>query len=79
MMSKSLMKHFTLVTDNKPLANIMSPHKGIPTIAANRLQRWAYILSAYTFDIKWVSTNNNPADYLSKVSIKGQQIDSDST
>ena len=68
-------KHFTLVTDNKPIAHILNPKKGIPTIAANRLQRWAYILMAYKFDIKWVSTDNNPADYLSRLSIQSKQID----
>lgn len=53
----------------------MNPNKGIPTIAANRLQRWAYILMAYKFNIKWVSNYNNPADYLSRLSIQSKQID----
>jgi hypothetical protein len=30
---------------------------------------------AYKFNIKWVSTNNNPADYLSRLSIQSKQID----
>ncbi|KAF0712303.1 Uncharacterized protein FWK35_00035850, partial [Aphis craccivora] len=68
-------KHFTLVTDNKPIAHILNPNKGIPTIAANRLQRWAYILMSYKFNIKWVSTSNNPADYLSRLSKQSKQID----
>ncbi|XP_008184923.1 uncharacterized protein K02A2.6-like [Acyrthosiphon pisum] len=68
-------KHFTLVTDNKPIAHILNPNKGIPTIAANRLQRWAYILMAYKFNIEWVSTDNNPADYLSRLSLQSKQID----
>ncbi|XP_050544270.1 uncharacterized protein K02A2.6-like [Daktulosphaira vitifoliae] len=68
-------KHFTLVTDNKPIAHILNPGKGIPKIAANRLQRWAYILMAYKFDIKWVPTNSNPADYLSRLVIQNKQVD----
>ena len=32
---------FTLVTDHKPLQTILGPKKGIPTVTAARLQRWA--------------------------------------
>ena len=34
-------RHFTLVTDHKPLKINLGPKKGIPTLAAARLQRWA--------------------------------------
>ncbi len=40
-------RQFTLVTDHKPLTTILNPRKGIPSLAAARLQRWAMILSAY--------------------------------
>ena len=36
---------FTLVTHHKPLTTILNPRKGIPSLAAARLQRWAIILS----------------------------------
>ena len=42
-------RQFTLVTDHKPLTAILGPKKGIPLLAAARLQRWAWILSAYTY------------------------------
>ena len=35
-------RHFTIVTDHKPLTAILGPKKGIPPLAAARLQRWAY-------------------------------------
>ena len=35
---------FTIVTDHTPLTTILGP---IPPLAAARLQRWAWILSAY--------------------------------
>ena len=37
-------RHFTLITDHKPLTNIFGPHKAIPTLAAARLQRWPITL-----------------------------------
>ena len=38
-------RHFTLVTDHKPLTSILHPHKGIPVMTAQRLQRYALFLS----------------------------------
>ena len=43
---------FIFVTDHKPLTAILGPKKGIPPLAAVRLQRWAWILSAYIYDIR---------------------------
>ena len=36
-----------LVTDHRPLITIFGYKKGIPAVAAARLQRWAVKLSAY--------------------------------
>ena len=33
-------RKFTLVTDHKPLTSIFAPRKGVPAVAAARLQRW---------------------------------------
>ena len=46
-------RRFTLVTDHKPLMIILSPKKGLPTLAAVRLQRWAIHLTAYQYDIEF--------------------------
>lgn len=35
---------FTLRTDHKPLVSVFGEHKGIPTIAAARMQRWALFI-----------------------------------
>ena len=59
---------FTLVTDHKPLLSILGPKSGVPTLAAARLQRWAIILSAYRYDIKFKSTGEHyNADALSRL------------
>lgn len=59
-------KKFTLVTDNKPLISIFGEKKGIPTLSANRLQRYALFLSGYQYEIEYISTKKNVADYFSR-------------
>ncbi len=50
-------RQFVLVTDHKPLVSILGPKKGFPVMAAARLQRWALILSAYSYDIEFRPTS----------------------
>ncbi|XP_033729753.1 uncharacterized protein K02A2.6-like [Pecten maximus] len=67
-------RRFTLLTDHKPLTTILGPKKGIPVLAASRLQRWAIQLSAYQFDIKFRSTDKNGnADVLSRFPMKEEE------
>jgi len=47
-------RKFTLLTDHKPLYHIFGDKKGIPMYAANRLQRWAIVLSSFDFEIVFV-------------------------
>ena len=61
-------RNFTLVTDHKPLVTIMGPKKGIPSLAAVCLQRWAILLSAYDYTIQFKSTTSHGnADGLSRL------------
>lgn len=62
-------RKFTLITDHKPLYHIFGEKKGIPIYAANRLQRWAYVLTAFDFDISFVKSGKNAADFLSRIRI----------
>ena len=50
-------RHFTLVTDHKPLTHIFNPEKGIPMMSAARLQRYALILAAHRYDIEYKKTD----------------------
>ena len=62
---------FTLLTDHRPLTTILGPTKGIPPIAAARLQRWAVQLAAYTYDIQFKSTHDHEnADTLSRLPLQ---------
>lgn len=61
-------RKFTLVTDHKPLTTILGPKKGIPSLAAARLQRWAMQLAAYDYDIRYKpTTDHGNADCLSRL------------
>ena len=61
-------REFTLVTDHKPLVSILGPKKGVPSVAAARLHRWAVILSAYKYQIEFCSTTaHGNADALSRL------------
>ena len=44
-------RHFTILTDHKPLERIFGPKTAIPPLAAMRLQRWAIILAAFNCSI----------------------------
>ncbi|XP_054279190.1 uncharacterized protein K02A2.6-like [Macrosteles quadrilineatus] len=61
-------RKFTLVTDHRPLIFLLGPTKGIPTLAAARIQRWALTLAAYQYDIRYQKgTDISNADALSRL------------
>lgn len=67
-------RKFLLETDHKPLLYIFGDKKGIPIYATNRLQRWAYKLSSFDFEIKYVTSENNAAAFLSLVQTPNSAI-----
>lgn len=61
-------RKFSLFTDHRPLTTILGPHTGIPSLAASRLQRWALLLSAHSYDIKYRKSDSHcNADGLSRL------------
>ena len=64
-----------LFTDHRPLLKILELYEGVPTLAAARLQRWALLLSAYNYKLKFKSgVDNKEADLLSRLPIPMQVI-----
>ena len=61
-------RQFKLYTDHKPLLSIFHPQKGIPEVAASRLQQWAITLAAYDYEVHYKpSTQHGNADALSRL------------
>lgn len=63
-------RKFTLVTDNKPVLQIFSPKKGLPTMSAMRMQHYAIFLQSFDYDIKYKnSKDHGNADGMSRLPI----------
>ena len=57
---------FTVIMDHKLLTAILGPQRGVPPLAAACMQRWALLLSAYSYDIRFRPTQSHGnADSLS--------------
>ena len=66
-------RRFTLLTDHRPLTAIFGPKKGIPHLAAARLQRWPISPSPYNYDIRCKpSESHGNADALSRCPLQGK-------
>ena len=62
-------RKFILVTDHKPLQHLFGgPTKATPSLAANRLARWALMLCQYEYTIEYRKTaDRGNADTLSRL------------
>ena len=50
---------YILVTDHRPLCKILGHNRGVPSMAAARMQRWALILNAYQYTLQYIPGQNN--------------------
>ena len=61
-------RHFTILSDHKPLQHLFQEDKGIPSMASARIQRWALILGAYDYSIRYKPGQaHSNADVLSRL------------
>ena len=68
-------RHFTLVTDHRPLCKLFGHAEGVRPLAAARMQRWALILSAYSYKIQYTpGTANQCTDCLSRLPVSSESI-----
>lgn len=64
-------RHFTLLTDQRPLTSILNPSKATPPMAAARLQRWALMLAAHNYAIQYrKAAEHGNADGLSRLPLQ---------
>ncbi|XP_037929719.1 uncharacterized protein K02A2.6-like [Teleopsis dalmanni] len=62
---------FTIESDHQPLREIFSIKKDLPSVAANRLQRYAVFLSMYDYSIKYKKGSQmGHADALSRLPLQ---------
>lgn len=60
--------HWTLITDHKPLSQILHPEKSLPTLCISRMANYADFLGNFDFDVVFKRTKENVnADYCSRV------------
>lgn len=61
-------RHFTLVTDHKPLLSIFGPKTNLPPLIATRLHHWCLFLSQFTYDVVYrKSADHGNADAISRL------------
>ncbi|UYV81677.1 hypothetical protein LAZ67_20001950 [Cordylochernes scorpioides] len=66
-----LERNFVLVTDNRPLIHIFSPHEPIPICALSRIKRWSLKLAAFNYTVEFRKTSDNSnVDALSRLPLE---------
>jgi len=61
-------RQFTIITDHKPLTQILHPEKSLPTFCISRMANYADYLSHFNFNVIFKSTKENTnADYCSRM------------
>ncbi|XP_062708108.1 uncharacterized protein K02A2.6-like [Aedes albopictus] len=61
-------RKFTLITDHKPLSQILHPEKSLPALCISRMANYADYLAHFDFDIVYKPTKQHTnADYCSRI------------
>ena len=65
-------REFMIITDHKPLLQILGPTNLVPVHTAARLQRWALILASFKYKLEYRSTHlHGNADFVSSLPLPG--------
>ena len=60
-------RHFTLITDHKPLTQILHPEKSLPVLCISRMANYADYLAHFDYDVIFKTSKQNAnADYCSR-------------
>ncbi|KAF6038052.1 hypothetical protein EB796_003640 [Bugula neritina] len=68
-------RRFTLVTDNQTLTWIFHPNKSLPIMTAEKIQRWAFYVSQFDYEIEFKRGQDNNADYFSRMPVDPAPMD----
>ena len=61
-------RHFTILSDHKPLRHIFNPTKAVSPMVSARMQRWALVLGAYHYTVAYKpGKDHGNADMLSRL------------
>ena len=61
-------RHFTILSDHKPLQHLFQETSGVPILASARIQRWTLTLGAYDYSIQYKpGTAHANADVFSRL------------
>lgn len=67
-------RKFKLITDHKPLTQILHPEKSLPTLCISRMANYADYLAHFNFDVVYKPTSQNTnADYCSRIPSQATQ------
>ncbi|XP_054266890.1 uncharacterized protein K02A2.6-like [Macrosteles quadrilineatus] len=70
-------RHFTLITDHKPLVSIFNPNKSLPSMSATRLFNYSHFLSGFNYTIEFKRTGDHGnADFLSRFPVEDSKFTS---
>jgi len=63
-------RRFIIVTDHNPLLTVFGPEKATPSLAVNRLARWALFLNHFSYQTVYRKTSEHQnADVLSRLPV----------
>jgi len=68
-------RHFVLITDHKPLTQILHPEKSLPVLCISRMANYADYLAHFNYSVEFKPTKANAnADYCSRIPLMKPEL-----